>query len=186
MTDLDWGQLSELAGKVAREIANKWCVVEVDDVKQEILLHAMEERRTLAEHAEDHEFIRKVFWNAGRRYAAKERAYRDLMDDQYYYTPDEVRTVLRTFVYTDDEIGDVVGKKDDLTRCVISDNIMPARLDAAAALPKLSNEYQELIQRLYVYGMPPVNDAERRRGYRAVDALALSMNRHIRTKRGAA
>jgi DNA-directed RNA polymerase specialized sigma24 family protein len=182
VAELDWEHLAELAGKVAREVAGKWAVVEADDVKQEILVHAWAERHIIERYQHDEDLIRKVFWTAGRRYAAKERAYRDLMDDQYYYTPEEVRGVLRSFIYTDNEVAEQMGKKDDLTRCTIADNIMSARLDASVALNKLSQDYRELILRHFVYGLPPADDAEKRRGYRAVDALALGMNRHIRTK----
>ncbi|WP_055523423.1 hypothetical protein [Streptomyces graminilatus] len=184
--ELDWERLGELAGRVAREIAGKWAVVEADDVKQEILVHALEERHILARYQHDEDLIRKIFWTAGRRYAAKERAYRDLMDDQYYYTPEEVRGVLRSFIYTDDEISTQIGKKDDLTRCTITDNIMSARLDASKSLNKLNPDYRELLMRQFVYGLPPADDAEKRRAYRAVDALALAMNRQIRTAKGAA
>ncbi|MFJ9900275.1 hypothetical protein ACIQPR_43795 [Streptomyces sp. NPDC091280] len=182
MAELDWERLGELAGRVAREIAGKWAIVEADDVKQEILVHALEERHILARHQHDEELVRKIFWTSGRRYAAKERAYRDLMDDQYYYTPEEVRGVLRSFIYTDDEIGQSIGKKDDLTRCTVADNILSARMDASKAINKLSPDYRDLLMRQFVYGLPPQDDAEQRRGYRAVDALALAMNRHLRTK----
>jgi hypothetical protein len=37
--------------------------------------------------------------------------------------------------------------------------------------------------RHFVYGMSPVNDADKKRGYRAIDALALEMNRNIRRGR---
>jgi DNA-directed RNA polymerase specialized sigma24 family protein len=186
VAELDWERLGELAGKVAREIAGKWAVVEADDVKQEILVHALEERHVIERYQHDEDLMRKIFWNAGRRYAAKERAYRDLMDDQYYYTPEEVRGVLRSFIYTDSEVGEQMGKKDDLTRCTVADNIMSARMDASKSLNKLSKDYRELVLRHFVYGLPPADEAEKRRGYRAVDALALAMNRHIRTSKGAA
>jgi hypothetical protein len=185
VAELDWAKLSELAAKVGREIAQKWSIVEADDVQQEILLHVAEEAKTIARYQDDEDLMRRVMYNAGRRYAAKERAYRDLMDDQYYYTPEEVRGVLRTFVYTDEEVANLIGRKDDLTRCTITDNITSARIDASKAMPRLNKDYQEILLRLYVEGHPATDDAELRRGYRAVDALAAAMNRHIRT-RGAA
>ncbi|MFG3582587.1 hypothetical protein [Streptomyces sp. NPDC047990] len=183
MSELDWDRLSQLADKVAREIAQKWVIVEAEDVSQEILLHALQEKHVIEKYQNDEDLLRRIFYNAGRRYASKERAYLDLMDDQYYYTPDEVRSVVRSFIYTDEEISSQIGKKDDLTRCVIGDNIVSARVDASLALQRINPEYRELIMRQYVYGLPAADDAERRRGYRAVDALALEMNRNIRTGR---
>jgi hypothetical protein len=183
MTEINWEALEELAEKVAREITAKWQIVELDDVKQEILLHAVKEQHVIAQYQGNEEVLRKVFWNAGRRYAAKERAYLDLMDDQYHYTPDEVRGVMRSFVYTDNEVSQQIGKKDDLTRCVITDNILSARMDAEKAIRRLNLDYQEAIMRQFVYGMSPVNDADKKRGYRAIDALTAEMNRGIRTGR---
>ncbi|MGV9693354.1 hypothetical protein ACWDUX_30090 [Streptomyces sp. NPDC003444] len=177
----DWNKLNSLAQKVAREVASKWPIVEVEDVKQEIMLHALEEQKNLTPIQDNEELLRRVFWTSGRRYAAKERAHLDLMDNEYYYVPNEVRTALRSFLYTDEEIGARMGQRDDLTRCVISDNILTARLDTQRALPRLSEDYQELITRQYIYGLPARDDAERRRGYRAVDALTRQMNRTIRT-----
>ncbi|NEE41215.1 hypothetical protein G3M53_89615 [Streptomyces sp. SID7982] len=183
MTEIDWVALEPLAEKVAREIAGKWPIVEKDDVKQEILLHAYQEKHLIAQYQGDKETLRKVFWNAGRRYAAMERAHLDLMDDQYFYTPDEVRGVMRSFIYTDAEVSQQIGKKDDLTRCVITDNIASARMDAETAIQRLNRAYQEVIMRLFVYGLPHIDETERKRGYRAIDALTAEMNRNIRTGR---
>jgi DNA-directed RNA polymerase specialized sigma24 family protein len=183
MTEIDWEALEPLAEKVAHEIAGKWQIVEADDVKQEILLHAYSEKHLIAQYQGNTEILRKVFWNAGRRYAAKERAYLDLMDDQYFYTPDEVRGVMRSFIYTDAEVSEQIGKKDDLTRCVITDNILSARLDAEKGIKRLNRDYQEVIMRLFVYGLTPDSETDRKRGYRAIDALTAEMNRNIRTGR---
>ncbi|MYX26026.1 hypothetical protein GTY75_04970 [Streptomyces sp. SID8381] len=183
MTEISWEALDELAERIAREVTAKWQIVEQDDVKQEILLHALKEQRVIAQYQDNEEVLRKVFWNAGRRYAAKERAYLDLMDDQYHYTPDEVRGVMRSFIYTDAEVSEQIGKKDDLTRCTITDNIMTARMDAERCIQRLNPDYQEVIMRTFVYGMTPVNDADKKRGYRAIDALTAEMNRSIRTGR---
>lgn len=179
----DWEPVIEIADKVSREIAEKWSVVEADDVKQEIMVHLLEERHVVARVADDTDLLRKICWNAGRRFAAKERNHYDLMDDQYWYTPDEVRTALRSFVYSDEEIGQVIGKKDDLTRARISDNIVTARVDASKGIQKLSEGYKEVIQRVFIYGLPPRDDNERRASYRAVDALTKVMNRNVRTGR---
>src|SRR5690242_20953241 len=89
MTEIDWAALEPLAEKIAYEIAAKWTIVEPDDVKQEILLHAVKEQPVIAAYQGNEEVMRKIFYTAGRRYAARERAYLDLMDDQYHYTPDE-------------------------------------------------------------------------------------------------
>jgi len=181
--EFDWEPIIEIADKVAREIAEKWSVVEADDVKQEIMTHLLEERRILERIQGDEDLIRKVCWNAGRRYAAKERSYYDLMDDQYFYTPGEVRLALRSFVYSDEEIGQIIGKKDDLTRSRISDNIITARVDAQRGMRKLNDGYQKAVQRVFIYGLPPKDENERRAAYRAVDALTQIMNRNIRTGR---
>ncbi|MGW1231454.1 hypothetical protein [Streptomyces californicus] len=183
MTEIDWNALESLAEKVAREVAGKWSIVEPDDVKQEILLHAFQEKHVIAPLQSDTQTLRKIFWTAGRRYAAKERAHLDLMDDQYFYTPDEVRGVMRSFIYTDSEISQQIGKKDDLTRCVITDNIVSARIDAETAIQRLNADYQEVVLRLFVYGLPHADETDRKRGYRAIDALTAEMNRNIRTGR---
>lgn len=179
----DWEPLIEIAGKVAWEIAEKWQVVEADDVKQEILEHLFRERKNITPHAHDEEFLRKVCWTAGKRFAAKERAHYDLMDDQYWYTPEEVRIALRSVVLSDEDIGKVIGKKDDLVRARITDNIVTARADVDKALPKLSVGYQKAVQKVFTWGLPAKDENERRAAYRAVDALTQIMNRNIRTGR---
>ncbi|MEU0158989.1 hypothetical protein ABZ154_09135 [Streptomyces sp. NPDC006261] len=179
----DWEPLIEIAGNVAVRLAEHWSVVEVDDVKQEILEHLLRERKSIAPHVHDENFMYRVCMVAGKRYASKERNHYDLLDDQYFYTPEEVRTALRSFIYSDEEIGQVIGKKDDLTRARISDNIVTARTDASKAIPKLSQGYQEAVQRVFIYGLPPKDDTEHRAAYRAVDSLTQIMNRNIRTGR---
>lgn len=181
--EMDWVPVIEIADKVSREIAEKWSVVEADDVKQEIMVHLLEERHIVARVADDTDLVRKICWNAGRRFASKERAHYDLMDDQYWYTPDEVRTALRSFTYTDEEIGQVIGKRDDLVRARISDNIVTARADASKGMSKLSEAYRKVAMRVFVYGLPPKDDNERRAAYRAADSLTQIMNRNIRTGR---
>lgn len=89
--EIDWPPLIELAEKVSYEVAAKWSVVEPDDVKQEILLHAMEEKERIAEIQDDEDLLRRIFWTAGRRYASKERDYHDRQDGQYIYTPSQER-----------------------------------------------------------------------------------------------
>jgi hypothetical protein len=182
-TEFDWEPVIEIATKVAWEISEKWSVVEPDDVKQEILEHIIRERKNLSEHLGDEEFVRKVCWTAGKRFASKERSHYDLMDDQYWYTPDEVRIALRSFVHSDEDIGKVIGKKDDLTKAVISDNIVTARADAEKGIMKLPKGYQEAVYRVFVCGLPPKDENERRASYRAVDSLTQIMNRNVRTGR---
>lgn len=181
--EFDWEPIIAIAGQVAHKIAEKWAVVEVDDVKQEIMVHLLNERHITEQYAHDADLIQKICWNAGKRYAAKERSYYDLMDDQYFYTPDEVRQALRSFVHSDEEIGQIIGKKDDLTKSVISDNIITARVDASKGLTKLPKGYQQVIHRVFICGLPPRDENERRTSYRAVDSLTKAMNRNIRTGR---
>ncbi|MBD0739859.1 hypothetical protein BGM09_10565 [Streptomyces sp. CBMA29] len=180
MTEMDWERVNGIAQRVARDLAAKWEVVEVDDVHQEIMLHIAEQAEYIGPKSGDDEFVRKVCWKAGKSYASKEQNYRDLTDDRYYYTPDEARTVLKSFIYTDEEISSVIGREDDLSRCRITDNITSARIDASAGLQKLTDRYREVLLRVHVYGMPVRNDAERKMCNRAVDALAIAMNRNYR------
>ncbi|MFE9455958.1 hypothetical protein [Streptomyces californicus] len=186
MADLNWDNINDIALKVAKEMALKWPIVEVDDVQQEIMLHVVEQAPYIAKRQDDGEFLRKVAWRVAKQYASKEQNQRDLMDGQYYYTPEEARNALRSFVFTDEEISGLIGKKDDLTRCRITDNIVSARLDATAAMRKLTDRYRDVLTRVFLYGIPPKDDAERKMSYRAVDALAIAMNSHIRTGKAAA
>lgn len=181
--EFNWVPIIEVADKVADEIADKWAVVEKDDVKQEIMEHLLRERHKVAQAAGNEDLLRRICWTAGKRYAAKERAYYDLVDDQYFYTPQEVRTALRSFTYSDEEIGQIIGKWDDLNRCVISDNVITARADASKALGRLTERQREVVTRVFIYGLPPKDANQRRAAYRAVDALTQIMNRNIRTGR---
>ncbi|MEU5187019.1 hypothetical protein AB0G83_07675 [Streptomyces klenkii] len=184
--ELDWEYLSSLADKVAHNIAEKWSVVEKDDVKQEILLHAYKHRPVIEVNYQKEAFLWKVFQKAGTQYASRERNYRDLLDDQYFYTPDEAKAALRTFLYTDEELGEMIGRKDDLLQTRVTDNLVSARIDAAAALKKLPERYRELLTRRFVYGLPIDVQADRQALSRAAVALAQYMNRYLRTRKDAA
>ncbi|OKH96603.1 hypothetical protein AB852_00790 [Streptomyces uncialis] len=179
---MDWGYLADLADKVARSIAASWAIVEKDDVKQEILLHAYECRPAIEANYANEDFLWKIFKKAGVQYASRERDYRDLMDDQYYYTPDEAKAAVKTFLYTDEELGKLLGRRDDLLRCRVSDGLMSARMDAQAAMPRLNQRQQQLLLRRYLYGLPIETGADEVALSRAVVALARQMNRVLRTK----
>ncbi|MFT2017697.1 hypothetical protein ACMA1D_17930 [Streptomyces sp. 796.1] len=181
--ELDWAYLAGLAERVAIGIAQKWHIVESADVKQEILLHAYTHRATIEAHYGSEDFLWKIFHKAGTQYASRERNYRDLLDDTYYYTPDEAKLAVQTFLYTDAELGEVVGKKDDLLRTRVGDNIVSARADAATALKKLPERYKQLLMRRHVYGLPVSDQADRQALSRATVALAQQMNRTLRIRR---
>ncbi|MEU3351271.1 hypothetical protein [Streptomyces sp. NPDC037389] len=180
--ELDWAYLSGLADKVAYSIAQKWSVVEKDDVKQEILTHAYEQRPAIEANYESEDILWNIFQKAGTQYASRERNYRDLIDDQYYYTPDEAKAALRSFMYTDDELAEMMGKKDDLLQARVTDNMISARIDATASMKKLSTRYQQLLMRRFVYGLPVADLADRKALSRAVVALSQQMNRSLRTR----
>ncbi|MFI1796377.1 hypothetical protein ACH427_03310 [Streptomyces sp. NPDC020379] len=183
--ELDWGYLANLADKIAYTIAQRWSIVEKDDVKQEILAHAIQHRPTIEAHYHQEDFLWKIFHKAGTQYASRERNYVDLNDSQYHYTPEEAKTALRTFIYTDEELGAMVGKRDDLLSSRVTDNLVSARIDAGASLKKLNPRHRELLMRRYVYGLPVQGETERQALSRAVVALAQQMNRTLRTKAAA-
>jgi len=180
MTQVDWAEMAEVADKVARSISSNWAIVEKDDVKQQILLNAYERRTTLEEHWGDGAFVYAFCRKVGNQYASAERDGMDLLDGRYYYTPAEVRKALATFVYSDDELGGMLGQEDDLLRCRITDNIMSARMDASMALNRLPKHTRAVLLKRYVYGLPAADDSERKAANRAVDALARQMNRDLR------
>lgn len=181
--EIDWPPIIELAGKVSHEIARKWAVVVADDVKQEILTYLIEKKEKFVEVQDDEDFMRSVMWVVGKRYASKERNYYDLTDDQYWYTPEEVRVALMSFVYDDEKIGQQIGKKDDLIRSLITDNITSARSDAMRAMSRLKESHQAAVYHVFICGLPAEDENQRRTAYRAVDSLAMWMNRNVRTGR---
>ncbi|WP_327377694.1 hypothetical protein OG393_29335 [Streptomyces sp. NBC_01216] len=181
-TELDWAYLSDLAGKVAYSIAERWHIVEADDVKQAILEHAIRERKNIALAVEDEALLKRIFWTAGKRYAAKERLYRDLVDGEYFYTADEAKNALQTMIYTHEEFSGLLGKKDDLNHCTVSENLFTARLDAEEGMKHLNDRYQRLLHTRYVLGVPLTSDADQKACQRAVIALSYEMNRSIRRK----
>lgn len=180
MAEVDWAHVAEVADKVSRSIAASWAVVEKDDVKQQILLNAYERRKSLEESGGDDTFLYAFCKKVGQQYASAERDARDVQDGQYYYTPQEARQAVESFVISDEEIGQLIGRYDDLLKCRITDSLMTARLDASLALNKLPKSTRAILMRRYVYGLPPVDDTERKASNRAVDALARQMNRDLR------
>jgi DNA-directed RNA polymerase specialized sigma24 family protein len=172
--------MAEVADKVARSIALSWAVVEKDDVKQHILMNSYERRKDLEKHWGDEAFVYAFCKKLGNQYASAERDARDVEDGQYYYTPLEARQALETFVYSDDEMGQLLGREDDLLRTRITDSLMTARMDASMALNRLPKASQAVLMKRYVYGLPAADDAERKAANRAVDNLARQMNRDLR------
>ncbi|MEU6704748.1 hypothetical protein [Streptomyces wuyuanensis] len=179
MTEIDWAYVGGIADKVAGNIANQWSIVEKDDVKQEILLHAYRRRKMLEDNYND-AFLWKFCRKAGNQFASMERDARDVIDDQFYYTPEEAKMALSTFVYSDDEMGSMLGRRDDVLSTRITDNLVSARLDATAAMNRLPKRTQELLMRRYVFGLPVKDDTERKASNRALDMLARQMNRDLR------
>ncbi|MFI5802950.1 hypothetical protein [Streptomyces sp. NPDC051561] len=183
MTEIDWASMADTADKVARSIAASWPIVEKDDVKQEILMACYEQRTALEPHAENQGFLWGFCKMIGQQYASRERDARDVNDEQYYYTPTEARLALASFIYSDEEIGQMMGRRDDLLGCRITDNLVSARLDADKALDRLPKDQRERAMRRYVFGIPCEGDTERKAANRAVDMLARQMNRDLRSHR---
>ncbi|MCX5201509.1 hypothetical protein OG897_08600 [Streptomyces sp. NBC_00237] len=181
MTALDWAAMAQLADKVAKSIAASWPIVEKDDVKQEILTACYEGRQALEPHADNGGLLWGFCKTAGVRYASRERDARDVEDERYYYTPSEARIALGSFIYSDEEMGQLLGRKDDLLGCRVTDNLMSARMDASKALERLPEEQRARIMSRYVMGIPCGSDTERKAANRAVDMLARQMNRDLRS-----
>ncbi|MFF3453270.1 hypothetical protein ACFYXH_02885 [Streptomyces sp. NPDC002730] len=180
MTEIDWENMAKVADKVAASVARSWSVVEKDDVKQAILLHAYERRPMLEAHYENEAFIWQFCRKVGTQFASAERDARDVQDGRYYYTPSEAKMALSTFVYSDEEMGGMVGREDDLLACRITDSLMSARLDASIALNRLPQQTRAVLMKRYVYGLPPESDTERKASNRGLDVLARQMNRDLR------
>ncbi|MGK5496370.1 hypothetical protein [Streptomyces sp. URMC 125] len=179
--ELDWEYLADLADKVAYGIAQSWSVVEKEDVKQEILTHAYAHRKKIEEVYGKEDYLWQIFKKAGTQYASRERDYRDLEDDQYFYTVEEAKLALRTLLYTSEEFSGMIGRDDDLLKCRVTDNLYTARLDMEAALNKLPERYRTLLMRRHVLGLPYESDADRKATSRALLALARQMNRDTRS-----
>lgn len=180
MPEIDWAHMADLADKAARSVANAWPNVEKDDVKQTILLHAYERRPMLEEHAGNEIFLAQFCKKVGTQHASAVRDALDVEDGGYYYTPDEARMALMTFIYSDDELGQMLGREDDLLKCRITDNLVTARIDASVAMNRLPKHVQTILMKRYVYGIPPSDPTERKASNRAVDVLARQMNRDNR------
>ncbi|MEU3278169.1 hypothetical protein [Streptomyces antibioticus] len=180
MTEVDWEYVGGVADSVASSIARTWFIVEKDDVKQHILLNAYERRTTLEEHWEDSAFLYGFCRKIGNQYASAERDKRDLEDGQFFYTPKEARAALETFVYSDEELGALLGQRDDLLRARVTDSLMSARMDASLAMNRLPKDTQAALMKRYVFGLPAADDSERKAANRAVDALVRQMNRDLR------
>ncbi|WP_018565016.1 hypothetical protein [Streptomyces sp. PsTaAH-124] len=180
MTEIDWEHVGGVADSVAGSIARNWAVVEKDDVKQHILMNAYERRKSLEERWEDPAFLYGFCRKVGTQFASAERDARDVQDGRYYYTPMEARQALETFVLSDEEIGQMLGRHDDLLKCRVTDSLLTARMDASLALNRLPKHTKALLMKRYVYGLPMADDTERKAANRAVDALARKMNRDLR------
>ncbi|MEN8656252.1 hypothetical protein ABCR94_38205 [Streptomyces sp. 21So2-11] len=179
MTEIDWAHVAEIADRTASSFARTWRIIEKDDCKQAILLHAYERRKMLEDNYND-DFLRMFCKKAGNQYASKERDARDVEDGTYYYTPDEAKLALASFIYSDEELGQMLGRADDLLSCRITDNLVSARLDASIALNRLTKSQREVLTRRYVYGLPFRDDTERKASNRSLEALARQMNRDLR------
>ncbi|MFI2607700.1 hypothetical protein [Kitasatospora sp. NPDC018619] len=172
---MDWELVQELAADIGREIGRRWPVVDADDVSQEILTHVVENQARLT--GKERGYLATVFRSIGQRYASRERDYQNLVDDQYWYTPKEVRALVRSFGLDNDQLAQMLGKKDDLQHCRVTDNLVPGRCDVMEGMKCISPRYREVVWN-HLVDDQEVMDSKLLT--RAVDALTTAMNRNIR------
>lgn len=175
MKVLDWEQIAEIAGRAGKAVAREWRVVEADDLKQECLLWAYENKEILADNPG---MIYNMFKRLSTRVACKERDYQDMFYSVYWYTPEEIRTVLKSLTA---EEASTMMKKDDLSHCSINDSKLIARVDVTSAFHKLKDDYQVILFKKFVMN-EEMSEYERKMSYDAVKRLTTLVNRGIAKK----
>jgi hypothetical protein len=170
MKVINWDDVSDVAGRAAKAVARDWRIVEADDLKQECMTWAYENKEALGENPE---VLYGVFRKVATRVATKERDYQDMMLNEYWYTPAEVRKVLKSI--RDGSAQDTM-KLENLDTCSIDDSKVIARADVVKAFKTLPYNYKMLLFRKFILD-EKLSEADRKASYDAVYRLTVLVNR---------
>ncbi|KPC90775.1 hypothetical protein ADL27_32360 [Streptomyces sp. NRRL F-6602] len=171
MSEINWEEVRSVADRASNIVAREWRIVEADDLKQECMAWAYENKDDLPKNPA---ILYGVFRKVATRVASKERDYQDMFYSKYWYTPEEIRQVLRSLR---DEVDLGAVSMDNLDSCSIDDSKVIARVDVVKAFRKLPRRYKDLLFRKFVLD-EKLSEADRKASYDAVDRLTQIVNRN--------
>lgn len=197
ISDAEYKVLEPDVKTAARTTAREWDgVIEADDAEQEIWLHLLERPNVMAEIvAMDRPARVLMLTKTGRQIGSQARDDYSYFSGNYSYGTEEVRGMLdRGALESDEATGDFGAVDTALWELPESAILKLNRTDTETATERVdlvlgmkglrdsqSPYFADIVNR-YVLGMPCTDVSARKRVQRAVDALAVEMNR-VNTRR---
>jgi DNA-directed RNA polymerase specialized sigma24 family protein len=180
---LDWNRFNTLAASVARRIADEYPGIDADDIQQEILLKALENKDTLEKADYPEGQIRKNFRQWGIGYAGRERYAFIYHSAEYIYTNAEVRQLFEKAFFRP-ELWEAVPSKDDGIS-VTAGGVVVALWDLNNAYDALSADDATVIAKRYEQEST-LSSAEAMRLSRAIDKVTRALNNGVIKKQNEA
>jgi hypothetical protein len=162
----------DLAHQVGTCIANEFSTIEAEDVTQEVLMDLYEKEHRLS--SDDPDYLYKVMYDAGRRYAAGSLYDNVVATAEIVYNRDEVKALLKevtldeeTLEHDDKYVYGTISKKRGRV-CTRLSNLQ-------AAWKELSDSHRGTLLRKYRDG----EDVHHELVNRAAEALTRALNIYL-------
>lgn len=161
-------RLYEIAESASIAASRDYVGIDADDIAGHMLEKAIRSEDRYEQHIDNDNWLWAVMYGEGIAYCNKQ--VRDFMhfSDEYYYTPKEIRELLKR-AYS----GEV-----QLDETIVIDEVTIAMMDLNAAFNQLGYRDKDLIARKLGQG-EKLQNAERLAYYRATERLSAILNSHV-------
>lgn len=173
---MDVLDLIPLAKRVAENVSREWPGIEADDIEQEILVHVLDNRESLAKQAYDERTLEATLRRVANRYAGRERYAYTFNSAQYVYTPAEVRALFEEAFFDPAAWEGAPTKETDHRLDVASGGVVVALWDLKAAYATLPGAQQAAIRKRYATP-DGLTETEFKRITRGIEAACRYLNR---------
>jgi len=166
--DVTLRELMSLAEDAARLAARNYTGIEAEDIQSAIMEIVCRRPDRIERHLEHKGWLWSVFYAEGIRYCNEQVRNFMYYSGEYFYTPHEVRELLKRAYDGNVDMDEVV----HIPEATIS------VWDLARAYDRLNFREKDLIARKYGQG-EKLDDNDRRAFYRATERLARILNRDV-------
>ncbi|MGW0920411.1 hypothetical protein ACWD3J_15500 [Streptomyces sp. NPDC002755] len=173
---IDWLKLQRIADAVARKVSFEYPGIEAEDIRQELLLHTVENQK----HYEDNDYpdaqMRIRYRQIATSYAGRERYAYIYHSAEYVYTSPEIRALFEK-AFFQPEMWEKPPTKDDGISVTAGGTVV-ALWDLDRAYGSLAPLDAEVIEKRYARG-DALTSAEHMRVSRAIDRVTRFLNNKV-------
>jgi hypothetical protein len=173
---MHWTRYQKIADSVARRVAEEYPGIDADDIRQEILLHVLENRSTYESHSYSEGQLRKSFRRVATKYAGRERYAYSYHSAEYVYTASEVRALFDTAFFQPENWEKAPTRDDGIS--ISAGGVVVALWDLDRAYSELAPEDAAVIAKKYERG-EQLSKPERMRLSRAIDQITRALNNGV-------